>query len=524
MTGAKGSLERLATGAEVSQADYRVAVPELRLELVSLQHRLRMQAEHSVIVLVAGLNTAGRSETLNLLNEWLDPRFLITEAYWRPLPEELARPPYWRYWRDLPPRGRIGVFMHAWYAHPAVERFAGRMSRSRFDRHLEHALAFERLLAADGTGFVKLWMDLDRDEQRRRLERLAEDPLQSWRVGEIDWQLSRDYDQYAAVTSELIERTSMSAAPWTVVDCADPRGRALAVGRLVRDALRRQIESDRSGGVGPAELSVTADARLKSSAPDSESSVLAGLDMTRSVKKKAYKRELAVLQSRLNGFARRAREERLPVIAVFEGWDAAGKGGAVRRMTAAMDARDYRVIPIAAPTDEERAHHYLWRFWRHLGRAGRMTLFDRSWYGRVLVERVEGFASETEWRRAYDEIVDFESQLVDFGTVLLKFWIHITSDEQLSRFNAREATPYKRWKLTDEDWRNRKKWGLYEAAVCEMVSRTSTDEAPWTLVEGNNKRHARLKVLDTVAEALEAALDRKGGGKRRKKKKSPSGL
>jgi polyphosphate:AMP phosphotransferase len=449
----------------------------------------------------------------------MDPRFLITEAYWKPSPEERARPPFWRYWMNLPPNGLIGVFMHAWYTHPAVERFAKRWSRSRFRRHLDRTVEFETLLVDDGAEIIKFWMHLDRDEQHRRLERLDADPLQRWRVGEMDWELSKGYGRYLDIVAETVERTSTDSAPWIVVDGSDSRGRELAVGRTVRDALRRRTGAARSHppATGFADQDLEEPSELAPVATDG--SVLAELDMSLSVRKKDYKHELAGLRARIYGLARRAREERLPVIGVFEGWDAAGKGGAVRRLTSAMDARDYRVIPIAAPNDEERAHHYLWRFWRHLGRAGRMTLFDRSWYGRVLVERVEGFATDDEWRRAYAEIVDFESQLVDFGAVVFKFWIHITSDEQLRRFEQREATPYKRWKLTDEDWRNREKRELYETAVCDMVSRTSTGSAPWTLVEGNDKRHARLKVLRTVADALESALDPKGGGKRRKPKK-----
>ena len=207
------------------------------------------------------------------------------------------------------------------------------------------------------------------------------------------------------------------------------------------------------------------------------------------------------------------------MVAVFEGWDAGGKGGAIRRLTRGLDARDYRVVPIAAPTEDERAHHYLWRFWRYLPRRGRITIFDRSWYGRVLVERVEGFAAEDEWRRAYSEINDFEAQLTDFGTVLLKFWLHITPDEQLRRFEERQGIGYKQWKITDEDWRNREKWALYESAVQDMVERTSTSAAPWTLVEGNSKRYARLKVLRTVCDALEAALPAENQNKKNTKKK-----
>ncbi len=494
-------------GETITAEDYEAAVPGLRGELVSLQHRLRMQATQPVMIVVSGLNCAGRSEIANLLNEWMDPRFVATEAYWAPSDDELARPPFWRYWRDLPPNGRIGVFLHAWYTRAAVERFSKRLGKKAFRRHLERVVTFESLLTADGVEFVKLWMHLDRKHQRRRLAELEKDPLQRWRVGGIERELSRRYDRYQSIATEVVERTSTAAAPWIVVDGSDRRSRDLFVGRTVRDALRRQVESDRATHRGATGRPGTDDV-IEVGNTTSETSALAALDMTKKVSKNHYTNELAKLQRRINRLARRAREDRLPVVAVFEGWDAAGKGGAVRRLTAAMDVRDYRVIPIAAPSDEERAHHYLWRFWRHLGRAGRMTIFDRSWYGRVLVERVENFAAEPEWRRAYGEIVDFEEQLVDFGVVMLKFWIHITPDEQLRRFEQREATPYKRWKLTDEDWRNRKKWDQYERAVDDMVARTSTGFAPWTLVEGNSKRFARLKVLRTVADALEGAVDR----------------
>jgi polyphosphate kinase 2 (PPK2 family) len=222
-------------------------------------------------------------------------------------------------------------------------------------------------------------------------------------------------------------------------------------------------------------------------------------------KKLAHEKAAATIQraqGRLNLLERQARAAGVSTILVFEGWDAAGKGGAIRRVTAALDARDYHIIPVAAPTDEERAQHYLWRFWRHLGRAGLVTIFDRSWYGRVLVERVEGFASEKEWMRAYAEINQFENQLAEHGIVLVKYWLHITSDEQLRRFTRRQSKVYKRWKLTDEDWRNRERWGAYEQAVNDMIERTSTREAPWTLVEANNKNFARMKVLQTMCDRL----------------------
>jgi polyphosphate kinase 2 (PPK2 family) len=236
--------------------------------------------------------------------------------------------------------------------------------------------------------------------------------------------------------------------------------------------------------------------------------VLSTLDGSLRLEKLEYRKLLATYQGQLNLLQRRAREQKVSTILVFEGWDAAGKGGAIRRINAVLDSRAVEVISIAAPSDEERAHPYLWRFWHRLPRAGRITIFDRSWYGRVLVERVEGLATEKQWRRAYAEINRFEQQLVDHGTVLLKFWMHISKQEQLRRFREREQTPWKRWKLTDDDWRNRERRDDYEIAVHDAVERTSTRHAPWILVEGNDKLYARIKVLRSICEALEKRLKR----------------
>jgi AMP-polyphosphate phosphotransferase len=234
--------------------------------------------------------------------------------------------------------------------------------------------------------------------------------------------------------------------------------------------------------------------------------VLDNLDLSRQLSDARFKTRLAEQQSRLNQLQRRARQRDVSTIAVFEGWDASGKGGAIRRVTGALDARDYDVIPVAAPTEEERAHHYLWRFWRHLSRAGRLTIFDRSWYGRVLVERVEGFAREDEYMRAYGEINQFEEQLVAHGILMVKFWLHVSKEEQLRRFRDRTRTSYKKWKIGDEDWRNRARWTDYTIAVNDMVARTSTRIAPWALIEGNDKNFARVKVLTTLADRLEDRL------------------
>ena len=243
--------------------------------------------------------------------------------------------------------------------------------------------------------------------------------------------------------------------------------------------------------------------------------MLTALDLSLKLDKKAYEAQLAKWQGRLSELVRHPGFARRSLILAFEGSDAAGKGGGIRRVTAALDARQYQIVPVAAPTEEERAQPYLWRFWRHIPRNGRVAIFDRTWYGRVLVERVEGFCAEADWLRAYAEINDFEHELAANGAILVKFWLHISDKEQLKRFKEREKIAFKRFKITDEDWRNREKRGAYHAAVCDMVDRTSTGKAPWTLVEADDKAYARVKILRTICERLERALESDNPKKRR---------
>ena len=483
---------------KVSKDDYKKRVPALRTELVALQQDLR-RAAFPVIVVFAGVDGAGKSETVNLLSEWMDPRWLVTRAFDRPTDEERERPEYWRFWRELPPAGRVGLFLSTWYSMPVLDRVYRRASGVEFEQDLARIADFERTLADDGALILKFWMHLNKKDQRKRLTALEDDPLTRWRVTRISWKHWKLYGRFIAAAETAIRATSTAQAPWTIVDGSDERYRGLTVAETLKDAVRRRLaESPRAAG---------RPARQERSAVKRGSTILSHVRF-RSLDKKAFERRLSERQSELHLLQRRAAERGASTILVFEGWDAAGKGGAIRRLTPALDARHYQVIPIAAPTDEERAHHYLWRFWRHLPRAGRVTIFDRSWYGRVLVERVEGFASTPEWMRAYSEINQFEDQLLDHGIVLVKFWLHITRDEQLRRFKERQRSTFKSWKITDEDWRNRKKWDAYEHAVNDMVERTSTRRAPWTVVEANDKYYARIKVLQTVCERLKKAVSK----------------
>ncbi|MBF0306731.1 MAG: polyphosphate kinase [Alphaproteobacteria bacterium] len=524
-------------GQKVSKEDFDAVAQTLRTEMLEVQQSLR-GADSPVIVVFAGVDGAGKSESVNLINEWMDPRWIVTRAYDAPTDEERERPDYWRYWRDLPPKGMIGLFLSCWYSRPILDHVEGATTPAEFDEHLDRVRAFEKMLADDGALIIKFWMHLGKDAQKKRLKALEKDPLEHWRVGKADWRNWRRYDQFVGAAERTIMRTGTGHAPWVIVEGVDPRFRSLKVLTTLRDAIGRHLVVRAAQRKVSLELRAAADRRrddelkavhetraalekaaqaepkgkggrarvaVAENGTPRQLTVLDALDLTLTAPED-YRREMMEGRAELNALYRKARQRGVSTLLVFEGWDAAGKGGAIRRLSSALDARDCRVIPVAAPTDEERAQHYLWRFWRHLPRAGRFTVFDRSWYGRVLVERVEGFAVEPEWRRAYGEINEFEEQLARYGMVVVKFWIHISKDEQYRRFKGREETAYKRWKLTDEDWRNRSKWDQYEMAVNEMVERCSTSNAPWTLVEGNDKNFARLKVLRTVCERLKRRL------------------
>lgn len=490
-------LESAELGQTLSKEKYDAVLPGLRVAMLEAQERLR-KAGFSVVVLVNGPDGAGKSETVNALHEWFDARYLHTEAYEPPSDDERARPEYWRYWQWLPAAGRIAVFSGSWYTEPLTERVLGKLSDGELAESSARINSFERTLSDGGTLFVKLWFHISKKAQRRRLKALESDRTTRYRVTKQDWKNHERYDRIAEVSEQLLSETSTADAPWHVIDGEDARHRNVTAARTILEALEARLKQTPRSSPPPVRLPPIDD-------PDT---VLDRLDLTKALDKRAYEGAVAELQARLGKVTRKLRKRGQSAILVFEGADAAGKGGAIRRITWALDARSYRVIPISAPTEEERAHHYLWRFWRWLPRRGRLTIFDRSWYGRVLVERVEGYAREPEWQRAYQEINEFERELVRGGGVLIKFWLHISLEEQARRFDARANDPTKRHKITPEDYRNREQANQYEAAAAEMLARCSPPTAPFTLVEANDKHFARVKVLQTVCERLEAALER----------------
>jgi polyphosphate:AMP phosphotransferase len=479
----------------ISKADYETAEEELRAQLLAAQLELRERGKQTVLVVIAGVDAAGKGETVQLINTWLDPRRVHTFAFDAPTDEERERPHLWRYWRVLPPKGEVGIYFDTWY-DAALDAFTrDEIDGATFDRAIDRASRFERMLANEGVVLLKLWFHITKKEQRKRLRELAKHKLTKWRVTAEDWRNLDRYERVVAGAARALRESSTEFAPWVVVPGKDERYRGIMVGRALLDALRND-----DVGPAPAETNVHPVAMLDGNNP------LRALDLSLSIDEDDYDRELERWQGHLARTLRRAKFRKRSLVVVFEGVDAAGKGGAIRRVTAAVDPRHFSVIPIAAPTEEERARPYLWRFWRHLPRQRELTIFDRSWYGRVLVERVEGYCTTADWMRAYSEINDFEEQLAEHGMIVVKLWLHIDQDEQLLRFEDRQTAAHKKHKIGPDDWRNREKAGDYERAVVDMIDRTSTDVARWDLIEANDKRYARIAVLRAICKRLDAAL------------------
>ncbi len=493
--------EAAELGRKISKRDFQDRLSSLRVELLNMQFGLK-DADFPVIVVIAGDDRSGTNDALNLMNAWLDARYLLTNAYGPRSDEERERPPFWRYWRALPPKGRIGIFHGSWTWEVILQRFDAAIDELTMLHSINNINSFERCMVDDGAILLKFWLHLPKSIFKQRIREWQKDPEQSWRINQVDEWMFNNYRKSISTIENVLRRTSKGETQWNIVESSDNRYANLRIAETILERVNKRLKENENK---PSESSGSS----FPSALDNQTTILDKIDLNVSLPKDQYEHSLREWQSKLSRLARAAYEAGRSSVLVFEGWDAAGKGGVIRRLTAAMSAATYRVIRISAPSAEERRHHYLWRFWRYMPRAGNVAIFDRSWYGRVLVERIESFATEREYRRGYSEINHFEEQLWRHGIVLSKFWLHINREEQSRRFEARRNTPYKKHKLSDEDIRNRNRWEDYKRAANDMIERTSTDYAKWHIIPANDKRHARIQVLQIVCSMLEEALEGK---------------
>ena len=478
--------EKSAIKAEISALKSRLTIQQQQIK----------QAKLPVVVLIEGWGAAGKGSLISDIILNIDPRSFNVFSINPPTEEESRHPFLWRYFQKIPEAGQFVFFDSGWYGETVQNRMDDALSGKEYRRRIQSINNFERQLSDNGYLVVKFFLHIPKKIQDERFEKLLSSKNTEWRVSKADKRENKHYEEYASAWDELMDKTDTAAAPWHIIDGSE-RAKWLEVYRVLTKAIDAALAGERPA-CAPAEEKF----------PLLSMPLLCDVFLQQEVEEDDYRSRLKEAQSRLGDLHNRIYRQKIPVILVYEGWDAAGKGGNIKRVAAALDPRGYEVVPIASPDKHELSRHYLWRFWNHIPKTGHIAIFDRSWYGRVMVERIEGLCGDA-WKRAYREMNEFEKELSDWGAVILKFWLHIDKDTQLERFSDRQNTPEKRWKITDEDWRNREKWDRYEVAVNEMLQKTSTAYAPWHIIESTDKKYARLKVLGLVIDALEAALKEK---------------
>ncbi len=495
-------LEKSDLKKTVSKEEYKAQVKPLQEALAALDAPMKT-AGLPVIILFEGWGGAGKGRVISRLILNFDPRWFTVVNIQPPTELERREPAMWRYWCTLPQAGQMSIMDRSWYQEVGVLRLEDEIDDLTNLRHMNEINSFERGLTDNGYLIIKFFLHITQKEQKARLEKLDSDKDTEWRVTPNDWRRCRQYDKYCDVFDQMLEYTNTPYAPWHIISGMNDEVRTLEVFRTVKESVETALKLRQEQKTLPHHISnvIQPGQYHFLSMPK-----LADVDLDKTLDKEHYKKQLKKEQEHLSELHNKIYRQKIPVIIAYEGWDAAGKGGNIKRVSEALDPRGYEVVPIAAPTKEERERHYLWRFWNRLPKDGHIAIFDRTWYGRVMVERIEGFCTPEDWQRAYREINEFERQLYDWGAVILKFWIHISPEEQLQRFKDRQETPSKQWKITDEDWRNRKKWSQYETAVNDMLQYTSTSFAPWNIIEGNDKKFARVKTLKLINAAIEKRL------------------
>ncbi len=478
---------------EEEELDERLHAARSKLSVLQMQIK-----EHGlpVLVLFEGWGTAGKGSVLGKVIKNIDPRFFKVATMDEPTEEEGRKPFLYRYFVKIPANGKLEFLDSGWMDEVVKDVLHDKIGEKEYKKKIESVKRFERQLTDNGYLVMKFFFQISRKEQKKRIEVLKENKDTRWRVsGDEDWQ-NKHYDKCMHVFDRYLNDTNSPADPWYIVDAKNRKWAELQVLETLVSGIETALKN--------SNLAVPL---LQNVFPLEKLPKLSEISLDKELSEEEYKKELKNLQSKLSELHNKLYRRKIPVVIAYEGWDAAGKGGNIKRITEALDPRGFEVHPIASPLPNEKARHYLWRFWNRLPKTGHIAIFDRTWYGRVMVERLEGFCSENEWQRAYNEINEFEKELSDWGAVIIKFWVQIDKDTQLARFEERQNTPEKQWKITDEDWRNREKWDLYETAVNEMLRKTNTTYAPWHVLESNDKKYARIKALRIVIDAIEAALD-----------------
>ena len=478
-------------GEEVLKARLKVA-----REKLAGQQTLIKEHKLPVLVLVEGWGTAGKGSVIGQMIRNIDPRFFKVAPMDQPTEEEKRKPFLCRYFTKIPEAGKFMFLDSGWMDEVTRNRVHGEMDQKTYEQRIDSIRRFERQLTDNGYLVMKFFCHISEKEQKKRIEDLVEEIDTRWRVSENDKWQNKHYEKCLEVFDRYMEDTNNPSAPWYVIDAKSKKWAELQALEILTQGIEIALQNQ--------SLAVPL---LQNVFPLEKVPKLSEIPLeNKSLSDEEYKEQLTKLQNHLKELHNRLYRKKVPVVIVYEGWDAAGKGGNIKRITEALDPRGFEVQPIASPEPHEKARHYLWRFWMRLPKTGHIAIFDRSWYGRVMVERLEGFCSENDWKRAYNEMNEFEKELHDWGAVIIKFWVQIDKDTQLARFTDRQNTPEKQWKITDEDWRNREKWDEYEVAVNEMIQKTSTTFAPWHILESVDKKYARIKALKIVIEELEKVL------------------
>lgn len=487
-------LREWCKGEKPEEEELEKRLKEARVRLAARQMTIK-ERNLPVLILLEGWGAAGKGSILGKVIKNMDPRFFKVAAMKQPTEEELRKPFLYRHFVKIPQAGKFMFFDGGWMDEVTRAYLHGNITENQYKERVVSIKNFERQLTDNGYLVMKFFFHIDEKEQKKRIEGLLEDKNTRWRVGEDDLWQNKNYDKCMAVYDQYLFDTNHSMAPWYLIDSKSKKWAELQMLEILISGIDTALKN--------SSLAVPI---LQNIFPLKTISRLSEIPLDKKLSEEEYDQQLKACQKRLRQLHNELYRKKIPVVIAYEGWDAAGKGGNIKRIAAALDPRGYEVHPIASPEPHEKARHYLWRFWNRLPKDGHIAIFDRTWYGRVMVERLEGFCRENDWQRAYNEINEFEKELSDWGAIVIKFWVQIDKETQLERFTLRQNTPEKQWKITDEDWRNREKWDLYEDAVDEMLQKTSTTFAPWYVLESNDKKYARVKALKILIKEIEKRL------------------